>query len=54
MAAGMGKRMMPLTVDTPKPLIKVHGTPMIETIIIGLRQNNIAEIYIVAGYLHDK
>lgn len=54
MAAGMGKRRMPLTVDTPKPLIKVHGTPMIETIIIGLRQNNIAEIYIVAGYLHDK
>ena len=54
MAAGMGKRMMPLTVDTLKPLIKVHGTPMIETIIIGLRQNNIAEIYIVAGYLHDK
>lgn len=54
MAAGMGKRMMPLTVDTPKPLIKVNGTPMVETIIIGLRQNNIAEIYIVAGYLHDK
>lgn len=54
MAAGMGKRMMPLTIDTPKPLIKVNGTPMIETIIIGLRQNNIAEIYIVAGYLHDK
>ena len=50
----MGKRMMPLTIDTPKPLIKVNGTPMIETIIIGLRQNNIAEIYIVAGYLHDK
>ena len=54
MAAGMGKRMMPLTIDTPKPLIKVNGTPMVETIIIGLRQNNIAEIYIVAGYLHDK
>lgn len=54
MAAGMGKRMMPLTIDTPKPLIKVNGTPMIESIITGLRQNGIAEIYIVVGYLHNK
>ena len=54
MAAGMGKRMMPLTIDTPKPLIKVNGTPMIESIITGLRQNDIAEIYIVVGYLHNK
>lgn len=54
MAAGVGSRMMPLTNNIPKPLIKVKGTPMIESIIQGLHDNLIDEIYIVTGYLQDQ
>lgn len=53
-AAGMGKRMRPLTLETPKPLIKVNGIRMIDTVIRGLRANEIKEIYIVVGYMKEK
>ena len=33
MAGGMGKRMLPFTKDLPKPMLKVHGKPMLEHII---------------------
>ena len=32
MAAGLGSRMRPLTETMPKPLIKIHGKAMIETV----------------------
>ena len=54
MAAGMGNRMHPLTFTTPKPLISVNGTRMIDTIIDGLLDNGIRDINIVTGYLADK
>ena len=49
MAAGIGKRMQPITLDTPKPLVKVNGVRMIDTVIKGLRENGITEIYVVVG-----
>lgn len=54
MASGMGTRMRPLTEETPKPLIKVCGIPMIETVIAALKARNIGKICIVAGYLGEQ
>ena len=34
MAGGKGKRLLPLTKNTPKALIKIKGTPMMESILI--------------------
>jgi CTP:phosphocholine cytidylyltransferase-like protein len=54
MAAGKGQRMQPLTLDVPKPLVKVNGVRMIDTVVDGLRTNGITEIYVVVGYLKEQ
>lgn len=54
MAAGLGNRMHPITLTTPKSLVKVNGVRMIDTVIQGLHQNGIHEIYVVVGYLKEQ
>ena len=54
MAAGVGKRMRPVTLQTPKPLVKVNGIRMIDTVIRGLHDNGIFEIYVVVGYKKEQ
>ena len=54
MAAGIGKRMQPLSFETPKPLIRVKGVRMIDSVVRALRANGITEIYVVVGYLKEQ
>ena len=54
MAAGKGERMRPVTLHTPKPLVRVNGVRMIDTVIQALRENGIFEIYVVVGYLKEQ
>lgn len=54
MASGLGTRLRPLTDNTPKPLVKVIGKPMIETIIDGLEMRGISKLVVVTGYLGNQ
>lgn len=54
LAAGMGTRLRPLTLDTPKPLIKINGESIIERQIKFLNDIGISEIVVVTGYLSEK
>lgn len=54
MAAGIGSRMHPVTLDTPKPLVQVNGVRIIDTVIQALLENGITEIHVVVGYLKEQ
>ncbi len=53
-AAGFGSRMVPITFNTPKPLVRVHGIRIIDRLIDACLQAGIEEIVIVRGYLGEQ
>lgn len=53
-AAGFGSRLAPITFNTPKPLVRVHGERIIDRLIDACLQAGITEIYIVRGYLAEQ
>lgn len=53
-AAGFGSRLVPITFNTPKPLVRVHGVRIIDHLIDACLEAGINEIYIVRGYLADQ
>ena len=53
-AAGFGSRMAPVTLNTPKPLVRVNGRRIIDGLIDSVLAAGINEIYIVRGYLSEQ
>jgi dTDP-glucose pyrophosphorylase len=54
MAGGRGQRLMPLTEDTPKPMLYVGDKPILEHTIDHLAKYGMKNIYISVNYLADK
>ena len=54
LAAGRGTRMRPLTDDTPKPLLRVRGKPLIEWHIEALARAGVREIVVNTAWLEDR
>lgn len=53
LAAGFGSRLRPATLNVPKPMVRVHGKPIICSAIEAALAAGIEEIYIVRGYLGE-
>lgn len=53
-AAGFGSRLVPVTLNTPKPLVRVNGKRIIDTLIDAVLAAGIHEIIIVRGYLAEQ
>ena len=54
LAAGLGARLIPLTLNTPKPLIRVNGKRIIDTAIDACLAAGISEIFVVRGHLSEQ
>src|SRR5918911_5427658 len=53
MAAGLGKRMRPLTATRPKPLIEVGGKALLDHVLEKLRTAGVKRIVVNVHYLAD-
>lgn len=53
-AAGFGSRLVPITLNTPKPLVRVKGNRIIDGLIDAVLAAGIEEIIIVRGYLSEQ
>ena len=54
MAAGFGSRLVPITLNTPKPLVRVKGKRIIDSLLDAVVAAGIKEIYLVRGYLSEQ
>ena len=50
MAGGLGERLMPLTEQTPKPLLTIGDKPLLQTILEGFVEQNFRRFYISVNY----
>ena len=54
MAGGFGKRLHPLTQETPKPMLPVGDSPLLELTIDQLRHSGIRRVHVTTHYLAEK
>lgn len=54
LAAGRGERMRPLTDETPKPLLSVHGKPLIEWHLEALARGGVREVVINTAWREER
>ncbi len=54
MAGGKGERLRPLTLETPKPLLKVGGKPIIDRNIERLEEYGLRKTFVTVNYLREK
>ena len=54
MAGGLGRRLLPLTETTPKPLIEVGGKPLLETIVEKFVNQGFKRFYMSINYMGDQ
>jgi L-glutamine-phosphate cytidylyltransferase len=54
LAAGQGKRLLPLTSDIPKALLDIGGKTLIERQIEAFAANGLRDFVVVTGYGADK
>ncbi|MEG2929891.1 MAG: sugar phosphate nucleotidyltransferase [Oscillospiraceae bacterium] len=54
LAAGFGSRLVPISLNTPKPLVRVKGVRMIDTLLDAVIALGIEDITIVRGYLGEQ
>ncbi|MFC1675836.1 nucleotidyltransferase family protein [Planctomycetota bacterium] len=54
LAGGMGKRLMPTTKSTPKPMVYINGRPLLEITVRRLRSQGFRNIYISLNYRGDQ
>ncbi len=53
LAAGKGQRLGNVTDNIPKPMVEVNGIRIIDNLISSLIKNNIQQVVVVTGYLHE-
>ncbi len=54
MVGGRGERLMPLTADTPKPLLAIGDKTILERLLDGMAEAGITEACLATGYLAEK
>ena len=54
LAAGQGKRLLPLTTDVPKALLDIGGKTLIERQVEAFAANGLKDFVVVTGYAADK